>query len=194
MKKNNKDPEKNNDQKGDPEVQAAPAEAQSPAPNAEAQKAKDAWDQLLRLRADFENTKKRLERDKQESIKFANEKLLIEILPIVDNLDRAMASLDEGHDPEKVKKGLHIAQGELHQVLEQYGVTVIKCVGAPFDPKFHEAVAVVTDVKDVKDGTVVDEIQRGYLLNGRLIRPSRVRIAQHDAQGGQAEKDAAKNA
>ena len=141
-------------------------------------KAKEHWDQLLRLKADFENTKKRLERDKLDSIKFANEKLLIEILPIVDNLDRAMASLDEGHDPEKVKKGLHIAQEELHQVLEQHGVQVVKSVGLPFDPEFHEAVAVAGDAGDVVDGTIVDEIQRGYLLNGRLLRPSRVRIAQ----------------
>lgn len=141
-------------------------------------KAKEHWDQLLRLKADFENTKKRLERDKLDSIKFANERLLIEILPIVDNLDRAMASLDEGHDPEKVKKGLHIAQEELHQVLEQHGVQVVKSVGLPFDPEFHEAVAVAADAGDVADGTIVDEIQRGYLLNGRLLRPSRVRIAQ----------------
>ena len=137
-----------------------------------------AADQILRLRADFENTKKRLERDKQEAIKFANEKLLIEILPIVDNLDRAMASLSEGHDPEKVKQGLRLAQEELHQVLELYGVKTVKALGEPFDPERHEAVATV-ESDGAKEGTVVDEIQRGYALNGRLIRPSRVRIAQN---------------
>ncbi len=155
------------------EGEKAPLEQETPKT-----KEKEHWDQLLRLKADFENTKKRLERDKLDSIKFANERLLIEILPIVDNLDRAMASLDEGHDPEKVKKGLHIAQEELHQVLEQHGVQVVKSVGLPFDPEFHEAVAVAADAGDVADGTIVDEIQRGYLLNGRLLRPSRVRIAQ----------------
>ena len=135
-------------------------------------------EQWLRMRADFENTKKRLERDKQEAIKFANEKLLIEILSIVDNFDRAMTSLSEGHDPEKVKKGLQIAQEELHQVLERHGVQVVKTLGEAFDPKVHEAVAVVPALGDVKEGVIVDEIQRGYLLNGRLIRPSRVRIAK----------------
>ena len=134
-------------------------------------------DQLLRLRADFENTKKRLEREKSEAIKFANERLLIEILPIVDNLDRAMASLSEGHDPEKVKQGLKLAQEELHQVLELHGVKTVKALGEPFDPERHEAVATV-ESDQAKDGTVVDEVQRGYALNGRLIRPSRVRIAQ----------------
>ena len=154
----------------------------------DAAKAKECWDQLLRLKADFENTKKRLERDKQEAIKFANERLLVEILPIVDNLDRAMASLSEGHDPEKVKEGLKIAQEELHQVLEQHGVEMVKSVGAEFDPKFHEAVAVV-QTSDSKDGTIVDEIQKGYLLNGRLIRPSRVRIAQNKADNRQQTAD-----
>ena len=145
------------------------------------QKAKDNLDQLLRLKADFENTKKRLQREKEDAIKFANEKLLIEILPIADNLDRAMASLSEGHDPEKVKQGLKLAQEELHQVLESHGVKVVQALGEPFDPQLHEAVATV-DSPEAKEGAVVDEVQRGYLLNGRLIRPSRVRIAQKKTQ------------
>jgi molecular chaperone GrpE len=140
-------------------------------------KAKENIEQLLRLKADFENTKKRLKREKEEAIKFANEKLLMEVLPIVDNIDRAMASLSEGHDPEKVKDGLKLAQEELHQILESHGVQVVQALGASFDPQFHEAVATV-DSSEASEGTVVDEIQRGYLLNGRLIRPSRVRIAQ----------------
>ena len=146
-------------------------------------KAKEQIDQLLRLKADFENTKKRLEREKQDSIKFANEKLLVEILPIVDNLDRALASLSEGHDPEKVMQGLKLAQQELHEVLEEHGVEQVKGLGEAFDPQIHEAVGVV-EAPEQKDGTIVDEVQRGYLLNGRLIRPSRVRIAQNKVAGG----------
>ena len=126
---------------------------------------------------------------KQESIKFANEKLLVEILSIVDNFDRAMASLSEGHDPEKVKKGLEIAQGQLHQVLERHGVQVVQTLGVQFNPEFHEAVGTVEAVGDVRDGAIVDEVQRGYLLNGRLIRPSRVRIAQHAEQKEQKTED-----
>ena len=141
------------------------------------QKARENLDQLLRLKADFENTKKRLDREKLESIKFANEKLIVEILPIMDNLDRAMASLSEGHDPEKVKQGLKLAQEELHKVLNQHGVKTLQAVGKPFDPQWHEAVATV-ESDEAEDGIVVDEVQRGYELNGRLIRPSRVRIAK----------------
>src|SRR3989338_534139 len=161
-------------------------ESASPAPetaadmrqvSGDADKAAEAHDQLLRLKAEFDNAKKRLERDKAESIRYANEKLLSEILHIVDNFDRAMASLSEGHDPEKVKKGLGLAQDDLHKILERHGVQAIKSVGAPFDPQMHEAVAVV-EGNDVEDGMIVDEIQRGYLLNGRLLRPSRVRIAK----------------
>ena len=136
-----------------------------------------AEDQLLRARADFENAKKRFERDKWDAIKFANERLLAEILHVVDSFDRAMTSLAEGHEPEKVREGLKIAQEELHKILEQHGVEVVKTVDAEFDPRFHEAVAVV-ESSSAKDGAIVEEIQKGYLLNGRLIRPSRVKIAQ----------------
>ena len=140
-------------------------------------KLKECGEQALRLRADFDNTKKRLERDKMDAIKYANERLLAEVLPIMDNLDRAVASITEGHDPEKVKQGLQIAQEELHKVLELHGVEVVKAVGNEFDPRFHEAVATV-ETEDAKEGFVVEEVQRGYVLNGRLIRPSRVKIAQ----------------
>jgi molecular chaperone GrpE len=150
-------------------------------PKEEIKATPEQWDQLLRLKAEFENTKKRLAREKLDAIKFANERLLVEILSVVDNFDRAMASLSEGHDPEKVKKGLGIAQTELHQILEEHGVQVVKCLGEPFNPEFHEAVAVVAAAEGVQDGTVVEEVQRGYVLNGRLIRPSKVRIAQSSA-------------
>ena len=139
-------------------------------------KAEEMKERLLRLKADFENTKKRLEKDKFEAIRFANEKLLAEILHVADNFDRAMTSLDEGHDPKQVRLGLKLAQDELHKILENHGVQVIQSVGQEFNPSLHEAVAVV-EQEDTKEGTVVDEVQKGYLLNGRLIRPSKVRIA-----------------
>lgn len=139
-------------------------------------KADEAKDQLLRLRADFENTKKRLERDKFEAIRFGNERLLSEILHVVDNFDRAMVSLSEGHDAEKVKQGLRLAQDELHKVLETHGVQIIPSVGLEFDPAVHEAVGVV-ESDEAKEGLVLDEVQKGYILNGRLLRPSKVRIA-----------------
>ena len=166
MNKQSKEPDH------DPEENAAPSPED---------KAKEHQDQLLRLKADFDNTKKRLQRDKEDAIKFANERLLVEILPIVDNLDRAIASLSEGHDAGKVMQGLKLAQTEIHQILESHGVQVVQAVGEAFDPQLHEAVAAVESA-DAKEGTVLDEVQRGYVLNGRLIRPSRVRIAQQREQ------------
>lgn len=139
--------------------------------------AKELQEQILRLYADFDNTKKRLEKDKLEAIKFANEKILLELLPVMDTLDRAMASLSEGHDPEKVKQGLKIAQSEVHALLEQHGVQIVKSLGEAFNPNLHEAITMV-ETNDAEDGTVVDEIQPGYLLNGRLIRPSLVKVAK----------------
>ncbi len=147
------------------------------------EKIKQLEDQNLRLRADFDNSKKRMEREKIEAIKFANERLLAEILPIVDNLDRAMASLAEGHDPAKVMDGLKIAQEELHGVLELHGVQPVKSLGQEFNPQIHEAVGVI-DSPDKKEGTILEEVQRGYLFNGRLIRPSRVKIAQNSKNSG----------
>ena len=154
----------------------------------------DPQEKLLRVKADFENTKKRLERDQREAIKFANEKLLVEILSIVDNFDWAMTSLSEGHDPEQVKKGLEIAQEQIRRVLERHGVQIVKGVGEIFDPKFHEAVATVEPSAGMKEGQIVDEIQRGYLLNGRLIRPSRVRIVQQKEGADQTKDDVTKKA
>ncbi len=162
------------EKKHDPE--AAPESAPQETAELEKKVAEYA-EQILRMKADFDNTRKRLERDKQDAIKYANEKILAEVLPVMDNLDRAVASISEGHDPEKIKQGLRIAQEEMHKVLELHGVEVIKSVGTEFDPKLHEAVATV-EAAGQKEGTVVEEIQRGYLLNGRLIRPSRVKIAQ----------------
>lgn len=158
-----------------PEEQEQQGQAQQE--SEDVKKAKECQDQLLRLKAEFDNTKKRLDRDKIEAIRFANEKLLIEILPIVDNLDRALQSLAEGHDPQKVGDGLKLAQAELHSVLEEHGVEMVKSVGQHFDPKFHEAVALVEDAT-AAEGLIMDELQRGYLLNGRLIRPSRVRVTK----------------
>jgi molecular chaperone GrpE len=138
-------------------------------------------EQMLRLKADFDNTKKRLERDRLDSVRFANERLLAEIVGILDGFDLALRSLEEGHDAAKVKQGLKLVQTELHKVLDKNGVQAVKSVGEAFDPQLHEAVATV-DSADAQDGTVVDEVQKGYTLNGRLLRPSRVRIARNHSE------------
>lgn len=157
---------------GQAEGAGAPPDAHGPDKLAELR------EQMLRQRADFENAKKRLERDKADAVRYANEKLLADILHVMDDFERAAASLAEGHDPEKVKQGLRLAQEALRKVLERHGVQAVPSVGGAFDPAMHEAVGTVHTDRDDADGTVVDELQRGYTLNGRLLRPSRVRVAQ----------------
>lgn len=168
MREDKSTAEKNEDASADLEKKCLEAET----------KLRECQDQGLRIRADFDNVRKRLEREKLESIKYANERLLAEILPIMDNLDRAFSSLQDGHDPEKVKQGLKLAQNELHRVLEMHGVETVKALGKEFDPQFHEAVGIV-ETDEAQDGVILEEIEKGYLLNGRLVRPSRVKIAQN---------------
>jgi molecular chaperone GrpE len=142
-----------------------------------AAKSEEHWDKIVRLNADFDNAKKRLEKRSQDLVKFANEQFLVEMLPVVDDLDRAMASLDQGHDLEKVKQGLHLVQNTFHKVLAKNGVEPIESAGQPFDPNLHEAVGeTVTDKVD--EGHIAEELQKGYMLHGRLARPSRVRVAK----------------
>lgn len=133
---------------------------------------------LLRTAADFENSKKRIQKRSDELVKFGNERIILEILPLVDDLDRAITSLDEGSEPRKVLEGLHLAQNNFHRVLEQHGVETLTSVGQPFDPNFHEAVGEVR-APEGEEGSIAEEIQRGYLLNGRLVRPSRVKIVRN---------------
>ena len=140
-------------------------------------KLKETEDRLLRMAADFENSRKRLKNQTEETVKFANEKLVLDILPVVDDLDRAISSLDQGHDTEKVKEGLHLVQGTFHKILERSGVKQIECLNQHFDPNFHEAVGQVED-SEHEEGTIIEEVQRGYLIHGRLARPSRVRITK----------------
>ncbi len=142
-----------------------------------AAKADEHWDRILRMTAEYENARKGLEKRSQDSIRYANEQLLLEVLPLVDNLDRAVASLDQGHDLKQVKEGLHLVQNTFHKVLEKHGVEVIPALGQAFDPNRHEAVGEV-ETDAVEDGHVAEEIQRGYLLNGRVARASQVRIAK----------------
>ena len=142
-----------------------------------AAKADEHWDRILRINADFDNAKKRLEKRSEDTAKYAIEKLLLEILPVVDDLDRAIKSLDEAGIPKSVREGLALVQDKFHKILEQNGVQAIPAAGQPFDPHMHEAVGeVATDA--FEEGAVAEELQKGYTLNGKLARPSRVRIAR----------------
>lgn len=150
------------------------------------QEAKKRDDRYLYLLADFENYKKRVQKEQLDQAKYANEKLLREVLIVLDDLERAILHFNETHDFEKVSEGLALVSKQFLSFLNRFGVSPIESLNKPFDPACHQAVGQV-ERPDLKEGNVADEIQKGYMLHGRLIRPSFVMIAKHhndaDIQG-----------
>lgn len=134
-------------------------------------------DRLLRLHAEFENYKKRMARERSELVKFANEALILEFLPVLDNLERAVATARSGTDSQGVTEGLEIILRLFQAVLEKAGVKAIESVEREFDPNHHQAVAQV-ESPDGRDGIVVEDIRKGYLFEGRLLRPSMVKVSK----------------
>lgn len=137
---------------------------------------RETQERLLRMAADFENYRKRIEREKQEYVKFAHERLLRDLLPVLDNLMRARQHARDARESPVLLSGLELVVGEFQKVLERYGVTGIESVGQPFDPNVHEALQTV-EVEDAEPGRVVEEVQRGYLLHGRVLRPALVSVS-----------------
>jgi molecular chaperone GrpE len=134
-------------------------------------------DRFVRLYAEFENYKKRSAREIQEYRKYANETLIREILPIIDNLERAIHSSDVvSEDPSCIVQGVDMTLREILRVLEKFHVQPIKSIGEPFDPNFHEAVGKEPS-DEYGEGKVVKEYQRGYLLHDRLVRPAMVVVS-----------------
>ena len=145
---------------------------------ADADKIKEFSDKVLRLQADFENTRKRLERDKQEFVKFANEGIIMELLNILDDLERAVGLAETKHeDLPAFLKGVEMILAHLYEMLKEYGVKPIEAKGKIFDPNYHEVLMQVEE-KDKPENTVVEELQKGYLMNDRVIRTSKVKVSK----------------
>lgn len=144
----------------------------------EAAKAKEYWDKILRLQADFENTRKRLEREKNDFVKFANEGIILELLNILDDLERTIELSQSQHqDLSAFLKGVEMILAHLYEMLKEYGVKPIEAEGKLFDPHFHEALMQVEN-KELPEHTIVEELQKGYLLNDRVIRTTKVKVSK----------------
>lgn len=144
----------------------------------EADRAKEYQDKILRLQADFENTRKRLEREKQDFVKFANEGIILELLNILDDLERAVNLAESKHeDLTSFLKGVEMILAHLYEMLKENGVKPIEAKGKIFDPHCHEALMQVED-KDLPENTVAEELQKGYLLNDRVIRTTKVKVSK----------------
>jgi molecular chaperone GrpE len=139
--------------------------------------AKENYDRLLRTAADFENYKKRAAREKEDWTKFANEDLLKAILPFVDNLERAVDHAEKVVDTGVLIEGVRLTLQQILQALNKFGVSPFESVGKPFDPAMHEAMVVVETDKH-EPNQVVEEFQKGYLLNDRLLRPATVSVSK----------------
>ncbi len=163
----------------DPEI--APA-AVPPGPQAPATEDGDARERHLRLLADFENLRRRAERERIEMARTASLELVRRLLPVLDSLERALAAPATPGSDEAFRGGVALIHHQLCDELRREGLRAVESVGATFDPNVHEAVA--TDgAADVPVGTVVGELQRGYFFGDRLLRPARVRVRTGEPDG-----------
>lgn len=142
---------------------------------AKEKEARENWDRFVRERADLENYRKRVNREKEELLNYGNKSLIEEILPVIDNLERALAHASED-GLGAVVEGIRMTHGMLLAALKKYNVSPIEATGEQFDPAFHQAMAQVpTD--DHAPNTVVEEFQKGYMMKDRLLRPAMVTVA-----------------
>jgi len=141
----------------------------------------DSKDRYMRLYAEFENYKKRSQRDQLDYTKYATEKVIKDLLPVIDNLERAVSHAKSSHADAAIVGGLDLIVRQFRDALVKSGVEPIEALGRAFDPAVHEALAQV-ETGDQEPDTVVEEAQRGYLLHGRVLRPSLVTVAKAPAQ------------
>jgi molecular chaperone GrpE len=135
--------------------------------------------QFLRLSADFSNYKKRVEKEKLDGMKYANEKIIVEMLTVVDNLERAISHSEDAANEEALLSGIKMVHKSLMEILKKQGLEAIPTEGQPFDHFLHHAV--MTEHSDeVEVDTIIQEFQKGYTLNTKVIRPSMVKVASKE--------------
>jgi molecular chaperone GrpE len=137
-------------------------------------------DLYIRSQAEIDNLKKRYQKERQGLVKFANESLIKQLLPVVDNLEKAITHSQDEDSIEAIRDGVDLTLKGLTDILQKAGVETVESVGEQFDPNFHEAVSEMAD-DGVEPGTVIKDLQKGYILNQRLIRPSMVIVSKKTA-------------
>jgi molecular chaperone GrpE len=150
------------------------------------QEANSNYDRLLRQTAELDNFKKRTARERDEAIRFANEALVKDLLPVVDNLERAVAHASGGGNGKPLVEGVELVLRQLLDVLIKHGAVQIQAVGQPFDPAKHEAMVQV-ESSDHETNSIVEEFQKGYVFRERLLRPALVSVAK--ASGTKEKKN-----
>lgn len=140
-------------------------------------KLSEAREQVLRTAADAENFKKRLQREKEDQTRYANEALMRELLSVIDNLERALQHSETGSDQGGLMEGLTMTLKGFNDTLARFGCAPVEAIGKPFDPNFHEAVS-QEESSDTSANTVLSELQKGYMLKERLLRPAMVIVSK----------------
>ncbi len=143
-----------------------------------AAKAEEHWDRLLRQQAEFDNIRKRLERERIEFQRYAHEDIIADLLGILDDLERSVEAAQNKHEnSEAFLKGIEMILAHLYELLKKRGVAPIEATGRPFDPSQHEAL-LQTETDEHEDGTVLEELQKGYRMHDRVLRTAKVRVAK----------------
>jgi molecular chaperone GrpE len=154
------------------------------------EKSEKDYDRLLRAQAEIDNILKRNKKEKEEWVKYSNETLIKEILPVMDNLEKAVSHSKDENSLHALREGVELTLKGLKDTLVKSGLEEVKAEGKPFDPCFHHAVS-ERDDEDVEAGIVLDELQKGYTLNQRLIRPAMVVLSKGKTDGKKGhEKEA----
>ncbi|MBU1998260.1 MAG: nucleotide exchange factor GrpE [Candidatus Omnitrophota bacterium] len=144
----------------------------------DAQKAQENWDKFLRLQADFDNARKRWERDRQDVLRYGNEDLIRDVLNVIDDLERSLELAQGKHeDFTAFLKGVEMILSHLYDLLKRYGVKHIEAKGKIFDPNYHEALMQI-DNNDAPENSIIEELQKGYLLNDKVIRTTKVKVSK----------------
>nr|WP_154895101.1 nucleotide exchange factor GrpE [Paenibacillus xylanexedens] len=131
---------------------------------------------FVRAQADFDNFRRRTQKEKEELAKYASMKLVTELVPVIDNFERAMATVPEGTESQSFSKGIQMIFRQLETVLNNEGLTAMDTVGQPFNPEFHQAIMQV-ESDEYEEGTVVEEVQKGYMLKDKVLRPAMVKVS-----------------
>lgn len=160
--------------------EAGEAPAEDAAVNTEAARlqalADDYQGRLLRVQADYDNFRRRTQKEKEELAQYATSKLITELLTVLDNFDRALATAPASSEVEAFSKGVNMIFRQLDGVLKSEGLTVMEAVGQPFNPEYHQAIMQV-ESEEHEEGIVTEEVQKGYLLKDKVLRPAMVKVS-----------------
>lgn len=140
------------------------------------QQAEDNYQRFLRAQADFDNFRRRTRQEKEDFAKYASLKMIEQLLPVVDNFERALAAGKESSDHEALLKGVEMIFRQFDSVLASEGLQPMNAVGQPFNPEFHQAIMQV-ESDEYEEGIVVEEVQKGYMLKDKVVRPAMVKVS-----------------